>query len=205
MSRFGRVLGVGFGLFSSVGGCCRCPPEPAASDTTPLIPAPPPPPVPTLAPSKEPEAVPGVPDTGEPCFGKDEREVLEPVDCASGCKSFRIQWSRCENGSWQRQPPIEPSCACKPALLPTSLQACRASDVVITPAIGAPNDGCRAHFACGADALDVACDGENDGTGTSLCTCHRNGYEVRSIGSLWKGEGIDTCTLAAERCLGADR
>jgi hypothetical protein len=74
---------------------------------------------------------------------------------------------------------------------------------VLTPTDEGASDGVSLTLSCGKMLLDVTCDGENDGTGTSLCTCRREGEEVRLPGNPWPGEGISVAYGVAERCLSA--
>jgi hypothetical protein len=77
---------------------------------------------------------------------------------------------------------------------------CQRVSVVVTPDV-TPTDGCVANYECDDGlSLVVQCDGENDGTDTSLCSCHsdtNNWYPDE----LFAGEGPESCLGAALRCL----
>jgi len=61
-------------------------------------------------------------------------------------------------------------------------------------------DGCKLGLRCDGRDLWVECDGENDGTNTSLCECWRDGQQQRISGSPYAGEGPDACFAAAAAC-----
>ena len=54
-----------------------------------------------------------------------------------------------------------------------------------------PADRCDAEYVCNGVTLLIHCDGENDGTGTSIC---------EMCGELVQGEGIPACRDAITRC-----
>lgn len=64
-------------------------------------------------------------------------------------------------------------------------------------------DQCEATFDCGDQGLlEVLCDGENDGTNTSLCECTRDGVPVDAVyQGLYPGEDASTCVAASVDCL----
>jgi hypothetical protein len=65
------------------------------------------------------------------------------------------------------------------------------------------HDVCHATFYCpGARTVLVVCDGENDGTNTSLCECEERGKRA-SFSTPIPGEGPDSCLAAGDRCLAA--
>jgi hypothetical protein len=81
--------------------------------------------------------------------------------------------------------------------------SCTGGPLKITSSPLSPTDGCDATFYCpGARTVLVRCDGENDGTGTSLCDCEENGRRASVSGTV-PGEAPDSCLAAAERCLAA--
>lgn len=81
-----------------------------------------------------------------------------------------------------------------------NFQACTPSSSARSAPL--PEDQCKLALQCADTSVDVSCDGENDGTGTSLCSCRKDGKPMQ-ISSLWDGEGMPTCYRAAEACLGA--
>jgi hypothetical protein len=82
---------------------------------------------------------------------------------------------------------------------------CTGGPLETTPSPESPNDRCDATFYCpGARTILVTCDGENDGTGTSLCDCEENGKRA-SVNGTVSGEAPDSCIAAAERCAAALR
>jgi hypothetical protein len=81
--------------------------------------------------------------------------------------------------------------------------SCTEGSVVVKPSPESRTDGCNATFYCpGARTILVTCDGENDGTGTSLCDCEERGQRA-SVNGTVPGEAPDSCRAAAERCLRA--
>jgi hypothetical protein len=62
-------------------------------------------------------------------------------------------------------------------------------------------DQCKTTALCdNAVELVTFCDGENDGTNTSLCDCYVNGNYYDHVG-LVDGEGARACETAYSRCL----
>lgn len=62
-------------------------------------------------------------------------------------------------------------------------------------------DWCGASYECEDDlSFRVECDGENDGTFTSLCSCTR-GSTHWSIPNVVQGEGPESCNNATMQCL----
>jgi hypothetical protein len=142
------------------------------------------------------------PEVDPACWHEGAKEGAHfAAPCSGVCSSFRVVPRRCENGHWRELPPIEPRCACVPESTPASLRDCKARSIVLMPTDEGASDGVKLMLSCGNTLLDVECDGENDGTGTSLCSCHRDGVEVRIPGDPWPGEGISVAYRVAERCL----
>jgi hypothetical protein len=72
--------------------------------------------------------------------------------------------------------------------------------VEITPDL-TPTDQCTIPFTCDAGLhVEVKCDGENDGTFTSLCSCYIDGKHV-ALDGLFAGEAPDSCHAAVGQCL----
>jgi hypothetical protein len=64
-----------------------------------------------------------------------------------------------------------------------------------------PTDGCGASYECDDSlSFSVHCDGENDGTFTSLCACS-DGTTHWNIPDVIQGEAPDSCNNAAALCL----
>jgi hypothetical protein len=77
---------------------------------------------------------------------------------------------------------------------------CSTLGVEITPDL-TPTDQCTIPFTCDAGLrLEVKCDGENDGTFTSLCECYIDGKRV-GLGGLFAGEAPGSCYAAVSQCL----
>lgn len=80
---------------------------------------------------------------------------------------------------------------------------CDVEEVTVTPSELSPTDGCEATYTCSEGVLVVSCDGENDGTGTSLCDCDADGEFFYPYGELFEGEGPDSCFNALSSCVRA--
>lgn len=66
-----------------------------------------------------------------------------------------------------------------------------------------PGDFCESTFACDdGKQVQVECDGENDGTHTSMCACKIDGRAV-PLGKLIAGEGPTSCDNALLQCRAA--
>ena len=76
---------------------------------------------------------------------------------------------------------------------------CSVIDLQVFGSNLSPTDGCEAEVRCGDSTLLLECDGENDGTFTSLCGCQIDGVYV-PIGDLFDGEGETACLGAARDC-----
>ncbi len=84
---------------------------------------------------------------------------------------------------------------------PAPAGSCTGGPLEITPSEKSATDRCDATFYCpGARTILVTCDGENDGTGTSLCDCEERGKRA-SVNGTVPGEAPDSCIAAAGRCL----
>ena len=64
-------------------------------------------------------------------------------------------------------------------------------------------DQCAANYTCAdGHTYVLECDGENDGTGTSLCTCYVDGqYQREASEPVFPGEGAAACSAAADLCI----
>jgi hypothetical protein len=194
-------------VLSATLGCAAPSPSPAS----PAAPAPMDAPVPSAEPAlpTEPDVLPPPASPAEEAAGAacmNEGDIARDwvaAACSETCSSARIVQRRCEGSRWQELPPIEPTCECAPKKVPSVLKACVVKRVELTPTKLGASDTAKLTLSCGETALQVDCDGEQDGTGTSLCTCYRNGEEVRIPGDPWPGEGIEVSYRVAERCLRA--
>lgn len=65
-----------------------------------------------------------------------------------------------------------------------------------------PTDQCIAVYTCSGKELEVSCDGENDGTNTSLCDC-RSGELRWYAPGLIQGEAPGSCNSGMVACFGA--
>lgn len=142
------------------------------------------------------------PTDGETCpIGKNERcEVHERVTCQPECRGYRTQRYTCENGSWGLRETLEAPCRCGPLKPSAALESCDVRYVSVNASSLSPTDGCTVGLSCAGHQLWVECDGENDGTNTSLCECWRDRYEA-NIGGPFPGEGPDACFAAAADCI----
>ena len=83
---------------------------------------------------------------------------------------------------------------------PEPATTCALQSITIQPDI-TPTDQCDAAYTCdGERSLRVTCDGENDGTNTSLCTCY-SGARSWHVSGVVQGEAPESCNNASDRCL----
>lgn len=78
--------------------------------------------------------------------------------------------------------------------------SCTLDSMTVTPSELSPTDGCRGVYRCDGDEITVECDGENDGTFTSLCSCEGSG-SYWGLGVLVAGEGPESCQAGIAECL----
>jgi hypothetical protein len=98
-------------------------------------------------------------------------------------------------------PYFEAGCAACPSALTTALAGCEIEQATIQPSELSARDGCVLRLRCGNTAVQTHCDGENDGTNTSLCECERNGVrDAHVLKDLYPGEGPEACLAAAVDC-----
>jgi hypothetical protein len=130
-----------------------------------------------------------------------EGRELIPAQCSPTCTGHEVFVRYCAEGRWNSKT-LEANCALCPTKLPPALAACRIDHTIIEPSELSSTDGCKLELSCNNEKLLAECDGENDGTNTSLCTCRRNGVESRSVSSNpIQGEAPESCLRAAEKCL----
>jgi hypothetical protein len=140
------------------------------------------------------------PDCSE---GEAEQREFIPVECSPTCTGHEVFVRYCADGRWNSKT-LEANCALCPASLPPALALCRIDRTTIEPNELSSTDGCKLELSCGSEKLLTECDGENDGTNTSLCTCRRNGAESRRVSSKpIQGEAPESCLRTAEKCLTA--
>jgi hypothetical protein len=73
---------------------------------------------------------------------------------------------------------------------------------ITTQADLSPTDQCTAVYVCAGKELEVSCDGENDGTNTSLCDCRSGDVRWHSP-SLVQGEAPLSCSNGLVPCFNA--
>jgi hypothetical protein len=153
------------------------------------------------------------PDAAPECLGGESWRSGPTVACSPQCRSRSFVVTRCL-GPRREEAVLQAPCECGPAALSPELSDCRLEQLSLiplqfippTPAFVNRVDGCKLELACQPGKLTVTCDGEQDGTGTSLCECYRDGLTVRLPRSdPWAGEGARTCYAAAALCLRATR
>ncbi|MFO0547053.1 MAG: hypothetical protein U0271_01630 [Polyangiaceae bacterium] len=77
-------------------------------------------------------------------------------------------------------------------------ESCVLEEMIITPTDLSATDGCHGVYTCDGSSVVIECDGENDGTGTSLCACTRAG-QTTQLG-LIEGEGEGACDRGLLAC-----
>jgi hypothetical protein len=147
------------------------------------------------------------------CFGGESWRAGPTAVCNSQCRARSFVVTRCVE-SRREDALLQAPCECGPSALSPELSGCRLEQLSLVPLQVMPRsaefvnrvDGCQLELACQPGKLTVTCDGEEDGTGTSLCECYRDGQTVRLPRSEpWPGEGAETCHAAAALCLQATR
>ena len=153
------------------------------------------------------------PEAALDCLGGESWRSGPTIACSSQCRSRSFVVTRCV-GSRREEAVLQAPCECGPAVLSAELSECRLEQLSLIPLQFIPPgpafanhvDGCKLELACRPGKLTVTCDGEQDGTGTSLCECYRDGQTVRLPRSdPWVGEGAHTCHAAAALCLQVTR
>jgi hypothetical protein len=154
---------------------------------------------------------PAEPEAPSECLGGESWRAGPTKVCDGHCQSRSFIVSRCV-GSRHEEAVLQAPCECGPSTLSPELSGCRLEQLTLTPLQTIPRtadfvnrvDGCKLKLACQPGELTITCDGEQDGTGTSLCECYRDGQTVRLPRSdPWPGEGAQTCHAAAALCLQA--
>ena len=184
------VLASGIGLAAACGGP-SAPPAPQAAPCNE--------PPETYEPARPPPHV--AADDVEPACddGKVEHRFL-PVECNPACTAHTTVIRRCVAGRWDEER-IEADCAPCPTAITTALAGCELEHTMLKPSELSPRDGCELRLRCGNTAVQTQCDGENDGTNTSLCECERDGVrDAHVLKDLYQGEGPDSCLAAAVHC-----
>jgi hypothetical protein len=86
-------------------------------------------------------------------------------------------------------------------VLPPDLADCELEQMTLQPSEKSAMDGCDLRLRCGNTRVKAGCDGENDGTSTSLCDCERDGVPDQQVmKDLYRGEAPDSCFAAAVDC-----
>ena len=125
------------------------------------------------------------------CGGSPQKSVQEPALAPTSGGSSPSTSAAAPPPPVARSEPAAPSGACTVRALTVSATEESSHDV------------CNATFYCpGARTVLVVCDGENDGTNTSLCECEERGKRA-SFSKPIPGEGPDSCLAAGDRCLAA--
>ena len=140
---------------------------------------------------------------GKPCavtLAAEECLVFSPRSCSEFCQNYTVEKLVCSDGAWKQLSSETPACECQSVHEP--LSGCSTRLVRVTPTDLSSTDGCELVERCGDDDIVTVCDGENDGTGTSQCSCHRNRKEVRLPKLLFQAEGASACFEAAALCIG---
>lgn len=127
-------------------------------------------------------------------------ETHRRVTCEPGCHGYQTRRYLCEQGKWRLRDKHEPACRCAPKQPVVELDGCSTNYVSVTPDVSL-TDGCSLGVRCDGIDLWIECDGENDGTNTSLCECWGQGQPQRISGRPYPGEGPDACFAAAVACL----
>jgi hypothetical protein len=169
------------------------------------------------APCGAPSGSAGAPEYGgvvPECDGDQSWRPSETTACNDHCRAQSFTATRCIE-SRHEEVLVRAPCECGPATLSPALSSCQLGQLSLVPLQEFPRateprsresvspvDGCKLELTCQVGKLTVTCDGEQDGTGTSLCDCYLDGQTLRLPESdPWPGEGAQTCHNAAPLCL----
>jgi predicted esterase len=126
-------------------------------------------------------------------------ELYEAEPCGSRSFGYRATSFECVNSVWTRVSKSPAECGVErrdPVVAGCNLQLFRTR-----PSAQSKTDACDLVMRCGRVQTVVTCDGENDGTGSSLCECTRNGVAVQLPQSVYAGEAPQSCVAAAQQCV----
>lgn len=126
-------------------------------------------------------------------------EVYEAEPCATRSMGYRSSSFECVDSAWTRvaKAPAE----CGVAGKDPEVAGCNVQLFRTRPSDASKTDACDLVLRCGRAQTVVTCDGENDGTGTSLCQCSRNGADVPLPQNVYPGEAPQSCVAAAQQCV----
>lgn len=126
-------------------------------------------------------------------------EVYEAEPCAARSIGYRSSSLECVNSVWTRvrKAPAE----CGVAGRDPEVAGCAVQLFRTRPSELSKTDACELVARCGGQQVVVACDGENDGSGASLCECTRNAAPVPLPQSVYSGEAPQSCLAAAQHCV----
>jgi predicted esterase len=125
--------------------------------------------------------------------------VYEAEPCDRRSVGYRSLTFECVNSVWTQVAKSPAECGVQrrdPKISGCNLQLLRTH-----PSELSKTDRCDLVVRCNGIQSVVACDGENDGTDTSLCECTRNGAPVTLPQSLYPGEAPQSCITAAQQCV----
>jgi hypothetical protein len=140
------------------------------------------------------------PDPDESCFDGQTTGRTLPVKCNATCTARGTETARCVGGRWEVNR-IDADCSLCPTALAPELVGCALEHIRVSASQLSARDGCAMRLRCGTTKVETWCDGENDGTGTSLCECARDGVrDDHRLQNPYQGEAPDACLAAAVRC-----
>lgn len=126
-------------------------------------------------------------------------ELYEAEPCGARSFGYRSTRFECVNSLWTRVSKAPAECGVQgrdPDVAGCNLQLFRTR-----PSELSKTDACDLVMRCGRVQTVVTCDGENDGTGSSLCECTRNGTAVQLASNVFAGEAPQSCLAAAQQCV----
>jgi hypothetical protein len=137
---------------------------------------------------------------GEFCEGDQVGRRYTPVQCSPTCTAHATDIIRCVDNHTTVEH-VEADCRPCPSAVPPAIADCTFEQMTLRPGEQSPLDMCRVQLRCGSMAVLTWCDGENDGTGTSLCECARDGVrDEHVLKNPYQGEGPGPCFAAAAHC-----
>lgn len=117
-------------------------------------------------------------------------------ECRAGCSGSLRRELSCDGSSWSSRTE-KLLCHCD---LLGELGECT-NQTLESESKDSPSDRCDAHFICASGTYAVSCDGQNDGTLTSRCSCFKDGHQVSALSEqAFEGEAPESCVRALAAC-----
>lgn len=154
----------------------------------------------TFGPESCTERVSALSPCANPTEGNNARcELYEAEPCGNRSFGYRSTSFECVNSVWTRVSKAPAECGVQRR--DPEVGGCNVQLFRTRPSEHSKTDACDLVLRCSRVQTVVTCDGENDGTATSLCECTRGGTSVTLPQSVYSGESPQSCIAAAQQCL----